>query len=203
MLGELRYLKGKRLFIPLFRVHYPLPTERQDLSKAIKQGPSPSETVKSATAMKEAVLDPTGPRYGRPMHRFGPPTALFSPPLALLKYNLGHLESFTPNHAMLSHALDLIDISTAFFANENAREGSLKTILGHLLVGQSQWQSSITEEGSKKSIKADGVWLEDSFVYLIFELKNESGLGGDPLLQGLTVYGKITAQDKVPFSIVP
>lgn len=145
------------------------------------------------------MLDPGGPRYGRPIHRFGPPTALFSEPLALLQQNLGHLESFTPDPEILDHAFNLIEISTGFFADEKTREDSLKTVLGSLLVGQNKWQQSIAEEGTKKSIKPDGVWLEGPFVYLIFELKNEPGLGGDPFLQGLTVYGKITAHDKVPF----
>ena len=146
------------------------------------------------------MLGPGGPRYGRPTHRFGPPTALFSEPLALLEYDLGHLESFTPNSKMLDRVFDLIVISAGFFVDEKTREVGLKTILKNLLVGRNEWQQSITEEGSKKSsTKPDGVWLEGPFVYLIFELKNEPGLGGDPFLQGLGVYGKITALEKVPF----
>ena len=145
------------------------------------------------------MLGPGGPRYGRPTHRFGPPTALFSEPLALLEYDLGHLESFTPDSRMLDSVFDLIVTSAGFFPDEKAREIGLKTVLKNLLVGRDEWQQSIAEEGSK----SDGVWLEGPFVYLIFELKNEPGLGGDPFLQGLGVYGKITAHDKVPFWVVP
>lgn len=46
-------------------------------------------------------------------------------------------------------------------------------------------------------IKPDGVWFEGPFVYLISQLKNESGPEGDPFLHSLTVYNKIVEQEEV------
>ncbi|KAF9644455.1 hypothetical protein BDM02DRAFT_3212847 [Thelephora ganbajun] len=173
--GELRYVKA-----------------REGLHQAIKGTLSPSETVKNAAAVKEAVYNSGGPRYGRPSDRFGPPTALFSEPLALLKYDLEHLESFAPDCRILNPTFELVVTATDFFDDESKREAALKPILRGLLGGQSEWQKSIADGAAKP----DGVWLESSLVYLIVELKNEPGLEGDPFLQGLAVYGKIITQDK-------
>ena len=147
------------------------------------------------------MLGASGPRYGRPAHRFGPPTALFSEPLALLKYDLDHLESLTPepDRTTSDRAFDLIVSAADFFHDEVARERSLKPLLRGLLEGRSEWQRPTTG----KSAIPDGVWLQGHFAYLIVELKNESGLGGDPSLQGMISYGKIVTQEEVLFSIVP
>ena len=155
---------------------------------------SPSDSVKSPTAIKGAVDRPTGPRYGRPSNRFGPPTALFSRELALLKHDLEHLEAFTPHSKTADHTFNLIEHAANFFDDGGVREIALRPILEKLLVGKSQWQTQF----AGRSTKSDGVWLEEFFVYLIVEIKNESGLGGDPFLQGLVVYSKILAQEKVP-----
>ncbi|KAF9779324.1 hypothetical protein BJ322DRAFT_1089798, partial [Thelephora terrestris] len=160
--------------------------------KGIQRGTSPSDCIKNPAAVKEISNDPNGPRYGRPCHRFGPPVALFSPPLALLKHQLDHLELLTPDPSTLDNAFDFVAQSADFHDNEHAREAALKPILGHLLPGDAQWQE-LTEGGKAK---IDGAWTRDIFTYLIFELKNEQGLGGDPFLQGLVSYGKIVAQDK-------
>jgi hypothetical protein len=93
----------------------------------------------------------------------------------------------------LDNAFDFVAQSADFHDNEHAREAALKPILGHLLPGDAQWQE-LTEGGKAK---IDGAWTRGIFTYLIFELKNEQGLGGDPFLQGLVLYGKIVAQDKV------
>ena len=160
---------------------------------------SPSEIVKDPSAIKNAVEDPTGPRYGRPSDRFGPSTALFSPELALLKYDLEHLEAFAPNSADVDHAFDLIENAASSFDEEGEREAGLRSILGGLLVGKRQWQVPIAD-GMTKSY---GVRLGKSLAYLIVEAKNELGSGGDPFLQGLLTYSKILAQDQVPFPLCP
>ena len=168
------------------------------MSVAIRHGPSPSDSVKSAAAIKETVSGPSGPRYGRPSHRYGLPTALFSEPLAFLKYNLEHLESFTPDHGVLGDTYALVTGSTDFFRDEAVREVFLKFALPGL-VGRNEWQ----QRTSDKKANLGGVWLEGNFAYLIVESKNEQGLGGDPFLQGLVRYGKIIAQKEVLFRIVP
>ena len=154
---------------------------------------SPSESVKNPVSIRHAIEDPAGPRYGRPSDRFGPPTALFSKELALLRYDLEHLEAFTPKSTDADRAFDLIENAVDFFDDENKREAALRPILGRLLVGKSQWQTLM----SNGSAKPDGVWLEEPFTYMIVQVKNEPGLGGDPFLQGLIVYSKTIAQEKV------
>ena len=163
--------------------------------RAIKRGPPPPDSLESAAAVKKVVLSPTGPRYGRPSHRFGPPTALFSEPLAILKYDLGHLQSFTPNPTTLDHTLNIIASATDFLPDEGKREASSKTVLENLLVGRNEWQQPISD----KATEPCGVWLEGFSGYLIVTLKDDLGLGGDPFLQGLAVYGRVTTQDEVAF----
>jgi len=137
--------------------------------------------------------NPTGPRYGRPSNRFGPPTALFSRPLALLRYDLEHLDGFTPSSTDADHAFYFIEKAANFFGEEDEREVALWSILGVLLAGERQWRAPVGDG----SAKPYGVWLEGPFAYLIVEMKNDSGLGGDPFLQGLFTYSKIIAQEKV------
>jgi len=154
---------------------------------------SPSESVKSHAAIGRAVNNPAGPRYGRPSDRFGPPTALFNKELALLRYDLGHLEAFTPDSVDINNAFVFTENAVEFFTDESKREAALRPILGELLPGKNQWQMPT----SGGSARPDGVWLEGSFAYLVAEVKNEPGLGGDPFLQGLLAYSKILAQDEV------
>ena len=155
------------------------------------------------------MLGNSGPRYGRPAHRFGPHTALFSKPLALLKYHLDHLESLTPDPVTLDRAFDLIVCAAGFFLDEDDREAGLRHLFKGLLVGWNEWKRNIWQRNEWQmsttgtSAKPDGVWLQGHFAYLIVTLKNESGLGGDPCLQGMVSYSKIVAQEEVLFGIVP
>jgi len=191
VLDELKYTNGKSFVHYAFLDVYSHRTARRELSKAIQRAPSPSDSVKSASAVKDATDDPAGPRYGRPSHRFGPPTALFSKPLALLEYNLEHLESYSPGPPMLDLAFEFIVQATDFFPDEDQREGALKPILKTLLPGRSVW----TRSTSGKTAKPNAVWLEDFFAYVVVELKNEPGLLGDPFLQGLLA--KLITQPEV------
>lgn len=160
---------------------------------------SPSEIVKDPVAIKNVIESPAGPRYGRPHNRYGPPTALFSRELALLRYDLEHLEAFQPNSAEIERAFDLIENAVSVSDEEGKREAGLRSILGGLLAGKRQWHVPI-DDGSAKPY---GVWLEGSCAYLIVEVKNEEGFGGDPFLQGLLMYSKIIAQEKVPSPSCP
>ena len=153
---------------------------------------SPSESVKNLASIKSAVEDPSGPRFGRPSDRFGPPTVLFSRELALLKHDLDHLGAFMPDYICVGHAHSLIENATNFFNNEGERETVLLPILRRLLVGNSDWRVRILD-GS------DGGWLEEFFAYPIIDMKDEQGLGGDPFLRGLVVYGKALAHEKVRY----
>ncbi|KAF8318035.1 uncharacterized protein EI90DRAFT_3084491 [Cantharellus anzutake] len=157
----------------------------------MKMASSPSESVKSPGAIKSAVERSSGPRYGRPSDRFGPPTALFSPPLARLRHRIEHSDAI-PDRAVALATFSLIELSAGFYEDEIQREADLRILLKSLISGTSKWQTKI-EDGSARP---DGVWLLEGLAYLIVEIKNESGLGGDPFLQGLITYSKILAQEK-------
>ena len=174
-------------------------TAREQTSKGIRQGPAPYECVETPGAVQEALNGVHGPRYGRPSHRFGPPTALFSEPLALLKYELDNPELLTPNVSVLGCAFQLITFSADFFVDEDQRGLPLGSILKMLLPGDVKWQM-MTQE---KTARPTGVWFEGIFPCLIFELKNEQGLGGDPFLQSSLSYGKIITQTSVRSSPLP
>ena len=107
--------------------------------------------------------------------------------MAHLKYRLDHLELLTPDPDILEDAFRLVSISTDTFDDEKQREAALKPILQTLLSGRAFGGSAVS----------DATWLEGPFTYLIFELKNEEGLRGDPFLQGLLAYGKVVAQPTV------
>ena len=154
---------------------------------------SPSDCVKTSAAVKETVHDPSGPRYGRPSDRYGPPTALFDHALALLQYDLEHLETLAPPDTTLPHAYDLVSHFAGFFDDEEARELILQDTLEALLPGSNRWQQSMVGG----TVKPGRMWFEGPFVYLIFELNNEPGLGGYPFLRSLAVYNKIIKQKEV------
>ena len=149
---------------------------------------SPSDRVNDPAAIKETVDCPSGPRYGRPSHRFGPPTALFNRELAILRYDLDHLEGLTPDLATVEGAFNLALHSAVFYADEKGRESRLQEFLREVLPGWSKWQQSV----------ADGIRFEGVFAYLILELTNEQGLGGEPFLQSSVVYCKVVNQWQVP-----
>ena len=178
---------------PLFRVFSPS-ADRRKFSQKIGAGPPPSDCVKSFANIKAAVTSPTGPRYGRPSDHFGPPTALFSKPLAMLRYNLEHLYKLTPEHGSITPAFDFVTTGAAFFDDEEKRGEVLQRLLKSLLGRDAQWQTSIADGKANPY----GVWFEGLFAYLIFEMKNEPGLGGDPFLQALAVCSKIVPQEQVP-----
>ena len=120
--------------------------------------------------------------------------ALFDNALALLQYGLEHLQALTPSDTTIYHAYDLISCSAGFFDNENARESTLEDTLEALLPGNNRWQRPMING----AVNPNRVWFEGPFVYLIFELRNESGLG-DPFLHSLAVYSKIIKQKEVYF----
>ena len=100
---------------------------------------------------------------------------------------------------MLDHAFNFIVQAANFFADEEEREIGLKHFLESLLPGRTEWQRST----SGKSAKPSAVWLQGVFAYVVLELKNEPGLSGDPFLQSLITYAKLTTQDEVLFRTLP
>ena len=88
---------------------------------------------------------------------------------------------------------DLIIAATAFYTDEAQREQALRGPLTSLLHGGSEWQTPI----NNGTANPDAVWLEGPFTCLILGLRNESGVGGDPFLQNLVVFGKVINQKEV------
>lgn len=168
--------------------------ERSVGSKDLGGPFSLSETTSDPSNVQAAVTLPSGPRYGRPSDRFGPPTVLFNEALALLKYSFDHLDRLEPPPHILGAAFKFATKAASFYETEVIRARVLQDDLKSLLGENVEWEKSIAGE----TAKLDGVWFEGSFAYMILELKNEPGLGGDPFLQGLTAYGKIIST-KVPF----
>ena len=167
--------------------------ERLNFFRTLGENASPSDCIKSSVAVKETVLDPSGPRYGRPSDRYGPPTALFDHALALLQYDLKHLQALIPPDTTIPHAYDLVSNSAGFFDDEDVRQSTLEDTLEALLPGGTKWHWSMAD----RAVNSGRVWLKGPFVYLIFELKNEPGLGGDPFLHSLAVYNKIIKRKEV------
>jgi len=168
-------------------------TVRLKLSRTLGGITPPTDRVKNPDNLEATVLTPGGPRYGRPSDRYGPPTALFDKALAVLHYDFEHLETLTPLGSTVYSAFDLISISTRFFSDKETREETLRDTLGALLPEWGRWQEPMVNG----AVKPSGVWLEGFFVYMILEIKNEPGLGGDPFLQNLAAYGKIVEQEQV------
>jgi len=158
----------------------------------MKMASSPSEAVMSFASTRDAVEGPSGPRFGRPSDRFGPPTVLFSQELALLRYDLEHLNGLVPDSVDANLAFEFIENATNFSDNEGERELALRPILRGLLADSNRWQALVADGPG-------GVWFRETFAYPIIVIKDELGFGGDPFLQGLIVYGKTLAQDKVRF----
>lgn len=153
---------------------------------------SPSDSVKSASNIETTLTQLHGPRIGRPSDRFGPPVVLFDRALARLKYDLEHLEELVPTPQNVDDAYGIVTTSTGFFETEDARGLSLRPYLEGLL-GKADWERKTTGGTAKPGAS----WLEGIFTYILFELKNETGLSGDPFVQGLVVYGKIIEQKQV------
>ena len=106
---------------------------------------------------------------------------------------MDHLEALTPHEENMTYALEFVSYSARFFDKEDQREEILRYTLKSLLSGKSEWQEPMVGG----VIVPGGVWFERCAMYMIFQLKNEPGIGGDPFLQSLAVYSKIIQQKEV------
>ena len=99
---------------------------------------------------------------------------------------------------MITSAFDFVTTGAEFFDDEKHRAKNLRKTLKDLLGDNAEWEKMMADGNAKP----DGVWVEGphDFAYLVFEIKNEPGLGGDPFLKSLAVYGKIVEQKQVQFS---
>ena len=165
---------------------------RSALTTAMGKASAPTEGVKDPDVTQFVLESSAGPWYGRPFYRFGTPTALFSEQLAILRHELEGSNQF-PSPSCIVHARQLIMSSAGFYYSGAEREATLRPILQNLISGEVLWQERLDDE----STRPDGVWAEGHFGYIIAEIENEPGPTGDPTTQGLAMYSKILAQNKV------
>ena len=127
-----------------------------------------------------------------------------------MKYDLEHLDKFTPSSAMMLPAFNLVTRATDFFDNEAIRQDMLQDSLKELLGASSDWPVRIGGSWGLEFLRRawtegwgaeqDGVWFKGRFACVILALKNEPGLDGDPFLQSLAAYGNVIAQQEVSSS---
>ena len=156
------------------------------LTMEMKNLVSPADTAKNPAFMKGTAENLAA------WDRYGPLTALFSEHLAILRHELEESDQF-PNPICATCTRQLIEGSARFYDSGAERETALQPILRKLISGKAYWQARL----DNKLARPDGVWIEEHFAYVVVEIKNESESAGDLILQGLAVYSKILAQDKV------
>lgn len=192
-------MKGKHPLTPPPCISLP-GVARLAFSHSLGEAGPPDNCVRQISTIQEAVENARGPRYGRPSDRYGLPTALFNQELAILKYDLEHLEAFTPDCPTVENAFELVCSSTAFYPERYYREMCVGGIISALLPGGTS--PMLPERTADGGVKPLGAWLEGLFAYLIFRQKDEQGLEGDPFLQSLLVYSKMISEKHVkPFPL--
>ncbi|KIK52913.1 hypothetical protein GYMLUDRAFT_77698 [Collybiopsis luxurians FD-317 M1] len=144
----------------------------------ISQLPSPSQSAidpKSCHNVAGGVYD------GRPAGFHGLPNALFDSRLAKLEEAMSNLDTIEVDKVYIEFALKLISASIAFYRQDNHRERRLCEIIFDNLFPNGEWLKEI------KHGKPEAFWL----LSLIFELKNERGVGGDARMQCILDYLKL------------
>jgi len=139
--GNLRRMKSKSLFALVHRV-FLLFAVRVTRSQTVGGLSSPSDSVKSFSAVTATITRADGPRHGRPSDLFGPPTFLFDQALAALKYDFEHLDRFTPTPTNVDSAFELVATACDVFPSEDERNKALRRHLDVLLRGAT-WGTQI------------------------------------------------------------
>ncbi|KAJ2935845.1 hypothetical protein H1R20_g1250, partial [Candolleomyces eurysporus] len=150
-------------------------------------GPSPSATVANT---KEAAAF-LGDQGFACIDRI--PVAIFSPPLARLEHRIDILEQAPVSRAKIDRAGSLLSNLIGFCKDENERRNLIKSDMENLLGEPGQWETSIP--GAK--IKPDAVWWHGDFPCTVLRLKNLSGVGGNPVIQGMVDFSKIISSEKL------
>ncbi|TFY76761.1 hypothetical protein EWM64_g7249 [Hericium alpestre] len=165
--------------------------ERQSRIDKIGQLPSPSEGIKTEKGIKKFMNEDNLIHCHRPAENYGPPIALFNHALARLKHSLDHLDQLEdPSYLTLEQCHELIVEASVLYDSEDSRKKALRPILNRLLGDGGRWEATL--EGRARI--PDAIWGD--IAQLIFEMKNEDGLGGNATLQGTIVFTKVLAQEK-------
>jgi len=112
--------------------------------------------------------------------------------------NLRHMKSFhsTRPLALSSHTARLEACFLLCLAFRRIRSQGVG-FARHSKGRSSRSEHEVARADGRLNIKPDSIGFEGYFVDMIFQRKNESGLGGDPFLHSLAVYSKIIKQRQV------
>ena len=165
---------------------------------------SPSQVVASPDAIKAASRFLT---YGRPVESQGLQPALYNSAIAQLTHDLAHLDAvyLEPSTKHLKNCLEFMRISNKFYTGPTAEKQRLQELREYSGIFFEDPEDNIKEEYSASAGKGaivDTGFIENGFIYTLFEGKNESGLGGNPFLQSMVSYAKVNEGKKVSFGRV-
>lgn len=169
---------------------------------------SPSVVVGSPEAIQAAAKFLI---YGRPVEAQGLQPALYNRTIAQLVYDLENLDTIYPHPSAdhLAKCIKFMEISNKFYTGHNAEKMRLEDLRAHYGIFLEDHDDNIKVEQLVQGARV-GILC----VYGVFEGKNESGLGGDPLLQAMVSYAKANQDKKVsirrvyranvsPHSVIP
>lgn len=154
---------------------------------------SPSDSITTAARVNEIFNGGAKIHVGRPS---GAPVAIFNPTLATLQKSLDNLDSVPITESDVENAAEYLRNAASFYATEELREASIKKMLETALGAEAEWKQTITID-DRKEIKPDGIWWHKMFLAVVLELKNISGLSGNPTVQALVDYATVISQNKV------
>jgi len=183
------------LFLSL-TMAYACSLARMLVAEKARDNPVPSIAIKDFSSIKDgATRARAAVHYGRPASNRGPPTGLFQSSLGFLHYELQNLEERypDPDQSKLQHTAKFISISLSYFLDETERgralEGALASLIRHHDI---RWHFTTDRMASE----IDGCWMIQEIAGIIYQLKNEIGLSGDPWLKAILAFQKLIAQSK-------
>ncbi|KAK7437510.1 hypothetical protein VKT23_018582 [Stygiomarasmius scandens] len=169
---------------PQLELRVPTIRKHEQQLEAMDELLSPSQAcLKPSTVWEGEKVKICG---GRPFSEFGLPNGVFNEHLAQLSQDLKDLDITPAEEDFVRVAYSLLKVSSSCYPDEKTREKALAIELQDLFPN-GLWQTSVAG-GTKPACW----WL----LAMIFELKNEIGATGDPLVQAVVDYCKIIHDPK-------
>jgi hypothetical protein len=169
-----------------------------EIIPAFRNQDTPSAGVKTPATIEKNQANIYN---GRPAVNYGPPPSLFNPALAKLTDALRKPE-IAPSPDMLRLAHEFIVFQSDFFRDEKERTKDLKERMPAIfdIYGSTcAWEDKETGAAARM----DATWstkVHDA-PFMVLEVKNETGLDGDAMLQSTLGYTKILCRDQVRHSL--
>ena len=157
---------------------------------------TPSAAVTSPDAIQTAAESLI---YGRPVEAHGLQPALYNRAIAQLVYDLENLDTVYPHPSVehLVRCIRFIGVSNKFYTGQNAEKTRLEDLYSYDGIFFEDPYENIEVEGAVQGARVGVLFVEKACVYGVLELKNESGLHGDPFLQAMVSYAKANQDKKV------